>query len=318
MDSLSKNRLSPNQINTLTRYAFGQSADEFTENNIGEFSALYVIKLADREVVLKVAPKDNVRILRYEKNAMRAEVEALKSVRANTGVPVPEALFYDSSRTLCDSEYFFMEKIDGDNFNAVSPELSAEQNSNILFQVGRLNRQINGIENEKFGYLAQMDRQRDNWKSVFTGIVSDILDDGREAGIKLPVPYEEIENLLKSFTYACEDVKTPKLIHWDLWQGNILVNNCEITGIIDFERALYADILMEYFFRKHALNKDFCAGYDIDISALDKNAGIRLALYDLYLALIWVIEYYYRKYDVSQYAWREEQLIRACKAFESL
>ena len=319
MESISKNKLSISHINDLTQNAFGRQADTIIENNIGEFSALYVINLADKEVVLKIAPKDSVRVLRYEQNVMRAEVDALKLVKDNTGVPVPRVLFYDAAGTYCDSEYFFMEKIRGVDFNSLLSGLSAGQTGQIIKRIGRLNREINEVKSDKFGYPAQAKRQTGSWKAAFAGMVSDILADGEEAGIKWPVPYHEIENIAASFIYACDDVTTPRLIHWDLWPGNVLIDNGNITGIIDFERALWADPLMEYYFRKHALNRDFIDGYGLDPSLLDKNAKIRLALYDLYLAIICVVEYYYRRYNgVSQYAWRERQLIGVCKSFDAI
>ena len=314
MKSLSKNKLNAEQINAITKHAFGQAADGFTENNIGEFSALYMVKIADKEVALKIAPKDDVSVLRYERNAMKREIEALRLVKTNIGVPVPEVLFYDTSKTLCNSEYFFMEKMNGDNYDSISSELSAEQNSSIISGLGGFNRQINEIKSDKFGY----DSRFNDWKTAFSNMIFDLLKDGRDAEIKFPLPREEIENIIKSFIYACDDVKIPQLVHWDLWNGNVLVQDGKISGIIDFERSLFGDILMEYYFRKFAVNKDFNAGYDIDFDTLDKSANIRLALYDLYLAIIWVVEYYYRKYDSSQLAWREEELVKACSAFEKL
>ncbi len=319
MNSSTKNRLTANQIHDLVQHSFGMPVKEFVENNIGEFSSIYIVKLEDKKVVLKIAPKDECRILRYEKYAMRAEVEALTLVKENTNVVVPQVLFYDKTKTRCDGEYFFMEKISGRNFNALSSELSEEKNGDILYQIGRLNRQINRIENKTFGYLAQKDKQFGSWKKAFGSIASDILSDGKEADIKLPLAYGKIENIFSSFLYACDDVKTAKLIHWDLWQGNVLVKNEVITGIIDFERALWGDPLMEYFFRKHAHSRRFFDGYSLNVEELDKNAKIRSALYDLYLALIWVIEYHYRDYnDLLGYTWREEQLIKAYNAFEHL
>jgi len=312
MKSLSKNKLTTEQINTITKQAFDHIPKGYTENEIGEFSALYVIELADKRVILKVAPKDSIRVLRYEKNAMRREVEALRLVKANTNVPVPEVLFYDTSKTLCDSEYFFMEKINGDNFNSISGELTAEQNSSIITQLGSFNRQLNEIKSDKFGY----DNQFDDWKTAFLNMIFDLLKDGKDMDVKLPLPYEEIENIINSFIFACEDVKKSQLVHWDLWNGNALVRDGKISGIIDFERSLFGDYLMEFYFRKCTLNKDFNTGYGIDLTTLDKKANIRLALYDLYLVIVWVVEYYYREYEKSQLAWREEEFIKACKAFE--
>ncbi|MCL2033823.1 MAG: aminoglycoside phosphotransferase family protein [Oscillospiraceae bacterium] len=318
MESAFKNRLDAKQINSLTQHAFGQLPDGFYENTIGEFSALYMVKLENKEIVLKIAPKDNIRVLRYEKKAMQAEVAALKLLKAANHVPVPDVFFYDTTKTLCESEYFFMEKINGTNLNSLLPKMDAEEKSRFMNKIGQMNRQLNEIDGERFGYPAQSDNQTDNWKSAFWKIISDILDDGKDAEIKLPIPYDEIENIIHSFIFACDDVKNPKLIHWDLWSGNVLVHNDKVTGIIDFERVLWADPLMEYYFRKHAFNEDFFAGYGLDISSLDRNSKIRLALYDLYLALIWVIEYHYRNYnDLEGYSWRKEQLVQSIKFLNS-
>jgi len=317
MNSFSKSKLNTKQINTLTQYAFGKPADEIIENNFGEFSAIYMIKVADKDVILKVAPEDAIRTLRYEQYSMQTEVEALKIISENTSIPVPKVILYDYRKSLCDSDYFFMKKMNGVNLHSLSSELNSEQKSDLMFQIGTLNRQINKIGFNKFGNLLQVNKQYNEWHTAFMKMFSDILNDGRDADIILPIPYDELDNIIKQHIYACESVLNPQLIHWDLWQGNILVDNYKISSIIDFERALYADVLMEYYFRKHAVDKDFCAGYGIDLSSLDKNAEIRLALYDLYLSLIWVIEYYYRKYDKSQYSWREERLVSAYKAFNN-
>jgi len=41
----------------------------------------------------------------------------------------------------------------------------------------------------------------------------------------------------------------PQLVHWDAWDANFFVKDGKITGILDFERALWADPLMEAQFR---------------------------------------------------------------------
>ena len=46
-----------------------------------------------------------------------------------------------------------------------------------------------------------------------------------------------------------DEVSEPALVHWDLWAGNVFVKDGKITGITDFERALWGDPLMEHYFR---------------------------------------------------------------------
>ena len=46
---------------------------------------------------------------------------------------------------------------------------------------------------------------------------------------------------------ALDEVQSPRLVHWDLWDGNVFVDpaTAQITGISDFERSLWGDPLME-------------------------------------------------------------------------
>ena len=74
--------------------------------------------------VLKAAPPDHIRVLRYEKDIMRAEVEALRLVRARTAVPAPEVYAYDTSRRLLESDYYLMEFVPGIAFHKLKPDLT--------------------------------------------------------------------------------------------------------------------------------------------------------------------------------------------------
>lgn len=58
-----------------------------------------------------------------------------------------------------------------------------------------------------------------------------------------------------------EEVTVPCLVHWDLWEGNVFVSGGKITGIIDWERALWADPLLELGFRTYDDPADFLEGY---------------------------------------------------------
>jgi len=315
MESRSKSKLNADELNAMVQRAFGKPMKRFHEkSDSGYFSAIYFIELSDQEVVLKVSPKDGTKILRSEINIMRSEVETLKRIKNKASIPVPEVLFYDNSRALCDSEYFFMEKISGESFRAIRDQLNDEQTSGILFEIGRINKEINEIEGVRFGSAAQPDKQTADWKSAFRHIFFDIIADGRDAEIKLPVSYEHIEDIFERFAFACDHVQEPRLIHWDLWPGNVLVENGKVTGIIDWDRTLWADPLMECFFRPEFVNHDFCSGYGIDFSKLDRNARIRRALYNLYVYLVMRVACDYRGYT-THIEWAKRKIDSACEMF---
>src|SRR5689334_13865335 len=100
MESKTKNTKTRAQIATMVAAAFGGPAlangeDAVRELKEGWFNAAYNIQLADgREVILKIAPPKHAEVLSYEKNIMATEVAAMRLVRQNPAIPVPEIYFY--------------------------------------------------------------------------------------------------------------------------------------------------------------------------------------------------------------------------------
>lgn len=61
--------------------------------------------------ILKIASSDRSHNTSNEIALMKAEVKAMKIVKENCSFPVAGVLYYDTSRRLCDGDYFFMEKL---------------------------------------------------------------------------------------------------------------------------------------------------------------------------------------------------------------
>jgi aminoglycoside phosphotransferase (APT) family kinase protein len=292
---------------------FGQQAkiNHFEELTDGMYNAAYRIKLAGgRQMVLKIAPPDEVRVLRYEKDIMRAEVEVLRLLKAQTEVPVPEVYAYDTSRSLVDNDYYLMAFVPGVSLHKLRREMQPEDQRAIDLRTGDYLRQINAITHERFGYFAQTETQADTWRAAFDGMVADVLQDGLDIGVALPVPYDEIHDRLRPFYPTLDEVRQPALVHWDLWDGNIFIDpeTRTITGFLDCERALWGDPLMEVNFGAFGLNPALLEGYGVDLLAAP-NAQVRRRLYNVYLWLIMVIECTYRKYETKdQENWARKKL----------
>jgi aminoglycoside phosphotransferase (APT) family kinase protein len=239
----------------------------------------------------------------YEKNIMFSEVDSMKMVAEKTDVPIAKILFYDNSHTICDSDYFFMEILDGKSFSGMEEELSKEEKEHIYYGMGKYTRMLNEIHGEKFGYYGQPDKQGTNWYEVFRSMLEDVYYDARKKSIEMPVTRDHLLQLLEKDKAIFEAVKQPKFVHWDIWAGNVFINNGEITGIIDFERCLWADELMEVGFRTYSREENFFVGYGID--KLDEEQERRASWYDVYLCLLMSMEADYRQYgnkDISNWA----------------
>ncbi|WFA85745.1 phosphotransferase family protein [Paenibacillus amylolyticus] len=300
MESTYKTRLSSEQLNAIIEQHFSASIQDYKEMVDGWANHAYLIKLSDAQrVVLKIAPSASTNLMRCEQDLMIAEVEALRLITELQDVPVPQVLAYDDSLTMASARYFIMEYMSGAPYNQVKDQYSAEEQGVIEHQLGRYNRRINEIKGEKFGYFSEQKQRYSTWKEAFMNLMDDILTDGEEAGITFSIDYPELRRLIEEKSDVLDDVKEPVLISWDLWDGNVLVDAGRITAIIDFERSLWADPLMEHYFSHFNYTPGFVKGYGHEITT--ESELKRRSLYDLYFDLVLRIECAYRQYDNQEH-----------------
>lgn len=177
-------------------------------------------------------------------------------------------------------------------------QMSEAEKSKIQYEMGVYTKQINTITHTKFGYYGQAERQYEDWYTTFKMMLEDVYLDAARKNVVVPVSKEEVFQLLERDSALFKAVKKPQLVHWDIWAGNVFVKDHKVTGIIDFERCLWADPLMEYGFRTFDKQEAFFEGYGI--SALSGAEYQRARWYDIYLFLIWCSEGAYRQYEDNE------------------
>lgn len=305
MESKTKNKKTRLQIEAMVGRAFaglGLAPDEdtITELKDGWFNAAYDIRLADgRFVILKIAPPKGAEVMLYEKNLMATEVAAMRLVQQNPAIPVPEIYFFDNAHDLCDADYFFMEKIDGDNLEHVKASLPEATQAAIDQHIGEIIREINTFPGTYFGYDGNPELRAATWKDAFIKIVESVLEDAARKDVQFDFSYDALRAALHKHAPALDEITTPCLVHWDAWNPNFFVKNGRITGIIDFERALWAEPLMEAQFRPL-----YGPGITNSMRGYGKTSFTfaeeqRKNLYSLHLALVMNTECYYRNYDTD-------------------
>lgn len=294
-NSMTKGRIAGETIERMVQKAFGENALETQELKEGYFNIAYRVRLRDQDVVLKIAPSPEIQVMTFEKNIMFSEVKSMQMVAERTDVPVPRILFYDNSGSLINREYFFMEMLRGQSLSSLQDALAEEDKQKIYYRLGEYTRQLNCIQGERFGYYGQPKRQGENWYEVFRDMVRDTYADARRKDIVMSVEEEVTLGLLERDRAIFEAVKIPRFVHWDIWAGNVFIADNKIEGIIDFERCLWADALMEAGFRNYEYNRAFYQGYGIE--ELNGEEKRRTRWYDVYLALLWCLETDYRGYD---------------------
>jgi aminoglycoside phosphotransferase (APT) family kinase protein len=319
MESTTKNTKTRPQIAAMAAKAFGglslaDGEDAVCELKDGWFNAAYAVRLADgREVILKIAPPSAAEVMQYEQQIMATEVASMRLVRSNPAIPVPEIYFFDDARDVCDSDYFFMEKVAGDSLEHVKASLPPETQASLERQIGAIIREVNGFAGTYFGYDGNPNLRATTWKAAFITIIEATLEDGARKSAVYGYDYDEIRAAYQKHVSALEEISTPCLVHWDAWDLNFFVKGDRIAGIIDFERALWAEPLMEAQFR--ALS--FGEGVTNSMRGYGKTSFTpaeeqRCWLYTLHLALVMNTECYYRNYDTDTIYNLSRQLISTC------
>ena len=147
--AITKNRQSDDTIRNMALRAFPDKRitgiKELTE---GMCNVTYDIAFDDgSESILKIAAKDRTGNTSNEVNLMQAEINAMKLVSENCSFKVADVQYYDTSNTICDGNYFFMEKLKGDNFFLVREKMSDEAIAVIDNEIGKISRELSEVRN---------------------------------------------------------------------------------------------------------------------------------------------------------------------------
>jgi len=314
MESISKTAVDVATARAIVVDAFGPdtAVTEFEELTEGWFNAAYAITLGGgRTVVLKVAPPPDVEVLAYERDIIHAEIEALRLIHASTAAPVPEVLWTDDRCRHVPSPLFLMSHVPGSSLSTIGGELTDVERADIDSELGRHLRAINAIVGPAFGLLAPAAERFDRWTAAFTALVESVLVDGERRPVELPVRYDDVRATLAAGAAALDEVTEPRLVYWDLWDGNVLVDTTthRLAGMLDLERAMWGDPLIEGQFGPHGHADALVAAYG-PIDTTSPGARTRRALYTLHLHLVMSIEGAYRQYPEDPIGdWAKTQLV---------
>jgi fructosamine-3-kinase len=204
--------------------------------------------------VLRIAPPDDAGFLFYERLMMRQEPDLHRVMRARTSLPVAEVVGYAFDRRCLDRDYLLMRALPGKPLSD-APGLSRSQFHRALSQVGRHLRELHTLTApeclgvQAYGYLGAhrpMDPQA-TWPDAFRVMWNLLLDDVVACGSYSPDEAQFMRDLFDQHLSHFERPVVPTLLHMDVWSQNILINGSgDVTGLVDFDRALWGDVEIEF------------------------------------------------------------------------
>ncbi|MBQ8186890.1 MAG: aminoglycoside phosphotransferase family protein [Clostridia bacterium] len=297
--SITKNRQSEETIRRMAKAAFpDKTPASVTELTEGLCNAAYRIGFTDgSQSILKIAAGDTSGYLSNEIRMMDAEVMAMEMLRDTDGVRVAGVQYYDDSKTICSGSYFFMEVLEGLSCSSLRWQLTEEENNTLDYESGQIERAVSELTFHRFGFIASAEHQYDSLYEFVHKLFENVLSDMKARDIPMEPGEDEIFTLLQRDKPYFDEVTQARLTHWDMWDGNVLVKDGHISGIIDWERALWAEPLMDERFRNNR-NAHFMRGYGQ--SELTPAEQRRRVWYDLLVALTTKAEAVYRAYGTPE------------------
>jgi aminoglycoside phosphotransferase (APT) family kinase protein len=270
----------------------------------GTYNTVEELRLSDgTRYVLKIPPAAATPGLRHERRLLVSEAEFYRSA-AHAGVRAPRLVSMGD-------DFLLMTACPGDSWD---DSLSDTEETALRTELGRQTARLHRVTGPGFGYPSgALGPLAPDWRTAFTTMFEAVLDDARRYGARLPRPVDAVARTARSAYGALDEVAVPRLVHFDLWRGNILVDrsagDARIGGLIDGERMFWGDPLAE--FVSLALLGDiqqdeaFLSGYRESggRAGFDAPARLRLALYRAYLYLIMLTETIPREVGEEQERW---------------
>jgi len=210
----------------------------------GKFNTSFFVSAEGAEYVLRIAPPRDSVFLFYERDMMKQEPELHALLREKTTIPVAKIIAFDDSHEMIDRDYLIMERLPGCPLtDAIGADATA-----VFRQVGAFPSQAHAITARQYGYLGAHHPMtpRDAWAEAFADMWGKLIADIEATGHYAREEGAALVDLLDQHLSLFDRPVQASLLHMDVWHQNILVNGGCVTGLIDWDRALWGDPEIEF------------------------------------------------------------------------
>jgi aminoglycoside phosphotransferase (APT) family kinase protein len=177
---------------------------------------------------------------------------------AGEPLPLPKAVIFDSSLQHAPYPYLITTRLAGEPLIDLWPDLSPDEQYRAAYRAGELLAQLHGYTLEAFCRVGEREQAFPTWRAFVEEFYYKYAGQAEEQALLTRAELSRHERLLERFRPYLEEITTPQLLHSDYHFENILQENGEITGIIDFEHARSGDPAYE--FRLYEQWEEDCPG----------------------------------------------------------
>ncbi|MBX6752026.1 MAG: aminoglycoside phosphotransferase family protein [Micromonosporaceae bacterium] len=242
MDQNAVAAMSPQWRDALVRAAGLPPATGWVVLGGGTFSSVFRVATRDGDVIVKVPPDPGSPLMTYEHGITATEGLYYRLAAAHGITAVPQALYHGQVGGV---EALVLSVCPGQPWPAVADRLTDDQRRVLRRRVGREVAALHRIVGSGFGYPARP--LVPTWRAAFLDMITMMLADATRFGVPLPRDPADIVAIIERVSPVLDEVTTATLVHFDLWDGNILVGldadpaRPRLGGLIDAERAFWGD-----------------------------------------------------------------------------
>lgn len=303
-----KNYQSDEAIKRMYKNAFQVDPENIKISKLsgGLKNAVYLIEDGTKKIVLKIAPKDESKMITADRNILWWEAEMLEKME-ELELPTPKLLYFDDSHSICEEPYIFMSYLSGENYLQCKENLSKNEVDNIEKELGLISAKICSIHSDQFFLPAQPDKIFNNNYEFVLNLFELLLHDAKSKDMDLGKNnYQNILNIINSKRDSLNNISNLCLSHTDIWDGNVLVDKGRVSGIVDFTDLYYCDELMTFYF--HTIDgktsEQFLTGFNN--KCLNDDEIERVDIYRMYVILKMIVDCELKQY--GKFDWMYENL----------
>jgi len=163
-------------------------------------------------------------------------------ILASSDVPVPEVIALGFSGEISPFDYLITTRLAGRPLVEVWPQLSKREKKHAAHTVGAYLAQIHTNDFQQFGYLSALDSSGyAKWYDFVYDYYAYHARRVQRLEIFEACVFDRIQRLLQTNRSIFDQVTLGVLIHSDFQFKHILYQSGNVTGVLDFERALSGD-----------------------------------------------------------------------------
>ncbi|MBD3344556.1 MAG: phosphotransferase [Chitinivibrionales bacterium] len=240
-------RFSHQQLTGCLIRHLGSSAKQASLSPIttGKFNSSWFVELSADRYVLRIAPPRDSVFVFYERRMMKQEPAIHKLLREKTSVPVPEIIAFDETLQIIPNDFIIMSRLPGTPLS----QSSGVKSERTMHQVGACLAQVHALTAETYGYIGDHHpmKPQPTWHDAFQEMWNRMIDDIVAVGYYSEQEADTLRTLLSTHDGLFDRPVQSSLLHMDIWAQNLLVENTgNLTGIVDWDRALWGDPEIEF------------------------------------------------------------------------